>query len=141
MKRSLRRFVKISTALRRSIVDATSRDTDAPICMDQDGLPEVDSSLRDTESVPLNYLDDEGIPAEKKVKAYFEREVKPHVDDAWINESIRDEKDGAVGLVGYELNFNRYFYNYRPPRPLEDIEADIKAVEADVLKLLQEVAS
>ncbi len=133
--------VKISVAVRRAIIDALSeRDPDAPICLDKDGLPEADSSLRDTESVPLTYLDDEGIPAQDKVKEFFAREVKPHVDDAWINESIRDEKDGEVGVVGYEINFNRYFYNYQPPRPLESIEADIKAVEADVLKLLQEVA-
>ncbi len=133
--------VKISVAVRRAIIDALSeRDPDAPVCLDKDGVPEADSSLRDSESVPLTYLDDEGIPAEQKVKEFFEREVKPHVDDAWINETIRDEKDGDVGLVGYEINFNRYFYNYQPPRPLEDIEADIKEVEADVLRLLQEVA-
>ncbi len=95
--------------------------------------------MRDTESVPLNYLDDESIPAERKVTEFFAREVQPHVKDAWINESIRDEKDGEVGVVGYEINFNRYFYNYQPPRSLEAIEADIKAVEQDVLKLLQEV--
>jgi type I restriction enzyme M protein len=133
--------VKISVAVRRAIIDALSeRDPKAPVCLDKDGVPEADSSLRDTESVPLTYLDDEGVSAEQKVKEYFEREVKPHVDDAWINETIRDEKDGDVGLVGYEINFNRYFYNYHPPRSLEAIEADIKAAEADVLKLLQEVA-
>ena len=135
--------VKISVAVRRAIINALSeRETDpkVPICMDKDGLPEADSSLRDTESVPLDYLDDEGIAAEDKVKEFFEREVKPHVDDAWINESVRDETDEEVGAVGYEINFNRYFYNYQPPRELEAIEADIKSVEEDVLKLLQEVA-
>ena len=84
--------------------------------------------------------DDEGIAAEDKVKEFFAREVKPHVDDAWINESVRDETDEEVGPVGYEINFNRYFYDYQPPRPLECIEKDIKSVEEDVLKLLQEVA-
>jgi type I restriction enzyme M protein len=57
-----------------------------------------------------------------------------------VNESIRDEKDGGIGIVGYEINFNRFFYSYQPPRKLEAIEADIKAVEHDVLKLLREVA-
>lgn len=66
---------------------------------------------------------------------FFEHEVKPHVPDAWVNEPIRDEKDGEVGIVGYEINSNRY----QPPRPLDAIEADIKAVEQDVLKLLEEV--
>ncbi len=133
--------VKISVAVRRAIIGALSeRDPDAPICLDKDGLPEADSSLRDTESVPLDYLDEEGIAAENKVKEFFDREVKPHVNDAWINESVRDEADGEVGAVGYEINFNRYFYQYQAPRELEQIEADIKSVEADVLKLLQEVA-
>ncbi len=72
--------------------------------------------------------------------AYFEREVKPYVPDAWINESVRDEKDGQVGRVGYEINFNRYFYRYLPPRPLKEIEADIKKIEKDILELLREVA-
>lgn len=133
--------VKISVAVRRAIIGALSeRDADAPICMDKDGLPEADSSLKDTESVPLDYLDDEGIAAEDKVKEFFKREVEPHVKDAWINESVRDETDEEVGAVGYEINFNRYFYEYHPPRELEAIETDIKSVEEDVLKLLQEVA-
>ena len=65
--------------------------------------------------------------------------MTPHVPDAWIDTARRDEKDGQVGIVGYEINFNRYFYRYQPPRPLEVIEADIKAVEQDVLRLLREV--
>ena len=74
------------------------------------------------------------------VEEFFEREVKPHVPDAWVNETIRDQKDGEVGVVGYEINFNRYFYRHQPPRPLEEIEKDIKAVEQDVLMMLKEVA-
>ena len=85
-------------------------------------------------------MDDENIQADRKVHEFFEREVKPHVPDAWINESVRDDKDKEIGIVGYEVNFNRYFYLYVPPRPLEAIERDIKEVERDVLKMLQEVA-
>ena len=79
-------------------------------------------------------------PPELKVKEFFEREVQPHVPDAWISQSVRDEKDKEVGVVGYEINFNRYFYRYQPPRELAAIEADIKTVEQDVLRLLKEVA-
>jgi type I restriction enzyme M protein len=133
--------LKVSISVRRAILEALSeRDPKAPVCLDQDGQPEPDPSLRDTESVPLDYLDDENVPADRKVHEFFEREVKPHVKDAWINESVRDEKDKEIGIVGYEINFNRYFYQYVPPRALEDIEIDIKEVERDVLKLLQEVA-
>ena len=75
----------------------------------------------------------------ESVEAFFEREVKPHVPDAWIDTAKRDPKDGQVGLVGYEINFNRYFYRYTPPRPLEEIEADIRGIETDIMRMLAEV--
>ena len=56
-------------------------------------------------------------------REYVEREVKPFVPDAWVDENHRDARDGEVGRVGYEINFNRYFYRYVPPRPLEEIDA------------------
>jgi len=65
--------------------------------------------------------------------------VKPHVPDAWIDTSKRDPRDGHVGLVGYEINFNRYFYRYTPPRPLEEIEGEIRGIEQDILRMLAEV--
>jgi type I restriction enzyme M protein len=107
----------------------SERDDTASICRDKDGNPEPDPELRDTESVPLA----------QSVDAFFEREVKPHVPDAWIDTARRDEKNGEVGLVGYEINFNRYFYRYTPPRALEEIEADIRAIEKDIMRMLAEV--
>jgi type I restriction enzyme M protein len=80
------------------------------------------------------------VPLKEDIYAYFDREVRPHVPDAWINEDVRDEKDGKVGKVGYEVNFNRNFYQYEPPRSLEQIDADIKTLEAEILKMLGEVA-
>ncbi len=68
------------------------------------------------------------------------REVTPFVPDAWVDESYRDARDGEVGRVGYEINFNRYFYKYVPPRPLEEIDAEMKALEAEIAGLLKEVA-
>jgi type I restriction enzyme M protein len=65
--------------------------------------------------------------------------VKPHVPDAWIDMDKRDEKDGQVGIVGYEINFNRYFYKHVPPRPLEEIEAEIRQVEKDIMDMLAEM--
>ena len=56
------------------------------------------------------------------------------------NTAIRDRKVDEVGKVGYEINFNRYFYTCTPPRPLEEIESDIKAIEKDILEMLREVA-
>jgi type I restriction enzyme M protein len=122
--------VKMATPVTRAILAALSeRDETAAICRDPTGAPEPDPELRDTESVPLA----------EPVEAFFEREVKPHVPDAWIDTSRRDDKDGQAGIVGYEINFNRYFYRYTPPRPLEEIEADIKALETDIVRLLAEV--
>ena len=79
------------------------------------------------------------MPLAERVEAFFEREVKPHVPDAWIDTSKRDPKDGKVGLVGYEINFNRYFYRYTPPRPLEEIEDEVRGIEQDILRMLAEV--
>ena len=66
--------------------------------------------------------------------------MRPHVPGAWIDTTRRDPQDGEVGLVGYEINFNRYFYEYRRPRPLEEIEADIQHVEKEIVAMLREVA-
>jgi type I restriction enzyme M protein len=134
--------LKVPTPARKATLSALSeRDETAAICRDKDGNPEPDPELRDTESVPLppggDLVDAEGVSA--SVRAFFEREVKPHVPDAWIDTSKRDLKDGRVGLVGYEINFNRYFYRYTPPRPLEEIESDIRGIESDILRMLAEV--
>ncbi|MBA3506078.1 MAG: N-6 DNA methylase, partial [Betaproteobacteria bacterium] len=122
--------VKLSAPVSKAILSALSeRDETAAICHDNQGNPEPDPELRDTESVPLA----------ERIETFFEREVKPHVSDAWIDTDKRDPKDGQVGLVGYEINFNRYFYRYTPPRPLEKIEADIRGIEHDILRMLAEV--
>jgi type I restriction enzyme M protein len=118
--------ITLSAPLRKAILTALSeRDENAEVCCDKDGNPEYDSELRDTENVPLR----EGI------QSYFEREVLPHVPDAWINKVIIDHKDHQVGKVGYEINFNRYFYKYIPPRPLKEIESDIKKLEYEIQSL------
>lgn len=122
--------VKLPAPARKAILSALSeRDETAAICRDKDGNPEPDPELRDTESVPLA----------ERVEAFFEREVKPHVPDAWINTAKCDPRDNQVGLVGYEINFNRYFYRYTPPRPLEEIEGEIRGIEQDILRMLAEV--
>ena len=99
------------------------RDETAEICWDKQGNPEPDTDLRDTETVPLK----EGI------KDYFQREVLPHVPDAWI--------DHAKTKVGYDIPLNRHFYCYEPLRSLEAIEADIKGLESEILDLLREVTA
>ena len=129
---SKRAEIKLSAPVRKAILNALAeRDETAAICVDKDGKPEPDPELRDTERVPLA----------EDVNAFFEREVRPHVPDAWIDESRRDAKDGEVGIVGCEINFNRYFYRYSPPRPLEDIESDIQDIEADIVRMLSEVTA
>ena len=131
--------LKLPAPLKTAILEALSeRDETAAICCGKDGSPEPDPELRDTERVPLAGGDDpareDGVP--ESVRAFFEREVEPHVPDAWIDTSKRDPRDGLVGMVGYEINFNRCFYQYKPPRPLPEIEADIQAIEKDILEML-----
>ena len=123
--------LKLAAPIKKAIFSALSeRNDEAEVCRDREGRPEPDPELRDTENVPL--LED--------VESFFEREVKPHVPDAWTNTKRRDPRDGEVGIVGYEINFNRYFYEYRPPRPLEKIQADIQQVEKEIVAMLREVA-
>ncbi len=88
----------------------------------QKGKPQPDTSLRDTENVPLG----------EDIQTYFEREVLPHAPDAWIDESRT--------RVGYEIPFNRHFYVFEPPRPLEVIDAELKEVTANILRMLGEMA-
>ena len=114
--------VRLTAAELRVVLAAVGeRDETAEVCRDRHGNPEPDPELRDTESVPLK----------ESIQAYFAREVLPHVPDAWIEESKTK--------IGYEIPLNRHFYQYEPPRPLEVIEADIKSLERDILKLLAAV--
>ena len=67
------------------------------------------------------------------------REVRPYVADAWIDRGALDERDGGIGKVGYEINFNREFFQYQPPRPLHEIDAELAQVENRIMNLLREV--
>ncbi|EMJ9305175.1 TPA: N-6 DNA methylase [Pseudomonas aeruginosa] len=119
--------VSPSTPELKAILNALSeRDPEADICLVR-GQPEADAGLRDNENVPLG----------ESVYDYFEREVKPHVPDAWIDESKTDAQDGEVGVVGFEIPFNRHFYVFQPPRPLAEIDRDLKAC-TDRIKLMIE---
>ncbi len=134
----------------KAILSALSeRDESAQICRDKKGRPEADPDLRDSENVPLPEgvesiitceMAAEKIALTESVYAYFQREVLPYVPDAWISADFCDDKDRQVGKIGYEINFNRYFYHYQPPRPLGEIEADIRLMEQDIVRMLREVA-
>ena len=97
----------------------------------------ADGDLRDFENVAL----DPSKTVNDINEAYFNKEVQPHVPDAWIDASKKDDKDQQIGIVGYEIPFNRHFYQYQPPRDLAEIDADLDAVSAEIMKLLQEVHS
>ena len=120
------------------------RDPDAEICRDSKGRPEPDSELRDTENIPLppgtalplpldfgpNKPNDRLIEAFRDdIDAYIEREVLPHVPDAWV--------DYDKTKIGYEIPINRHFYVYKPPRPIDQIEADITRLEGEIAGLLE----
>lgn len=94
-----------------------------------------DGDLRDNENVAL----DPSQTVNDLNEAYFIREVLPHAPDAWIDASKKDAKDQEIGIVGYEIPFNRHFYQYQPPRDLAEIDADLDAISAEIMTLLQEV--
>ena len=118
-------------ALKAALACFGESDVSAQPVLDEKGNPQADADLREFENVPLK----------ESIDDYFAREVLPHVPDAWIDTGKTDAKDGQVGIVGYEINFNRYFYVYQPPRPLAEIDADLKAVEAEIAALLGEVTA
>ena len=91
------------------------------IVLDAKGNPKPDSKLRDTENIPLK----------EDIKEYMEREVLPHVPDAWVDEKKTN--------IGYEINFTKYFYQYKPLRSLADIKADILALEEETDGLIKTV--
>jgi len=141
-------FKKLDEALQSEILDSLKKikadkissrdkfieylsqhDDEAELCRDKKGNLEPNPDLRDYENVPLN----------EDIYEYFEREVKPHVPLAWIDEKKCDPKDGKVGIVGYEIPFNRHFYEYKPPRDLEEIDAELDLVTKEIIELLNEV--
>ncbi len=100
-----------------------------------------DSDLRDNEDVPLTAETARGVNVNAINEAYFQKEVAPHVPDAWIDKDKRDERDKQVGIVGYEIPFNRHFYEYEPPRPLQDIDAELDELSSEIMQMLREVYS
>ena len=145
LKAAKRTGLRILAPIKKAIFAALGeRDPVAAICRDSKGRSEPDSELRDTENIPLPPGTVLPLPMQfgpKKpndrlvgafrddIDAYIAREVLPHVPDAWV--------DYGKTTVGYEIPFNRHFYVYRPPRPLDQIEADITQLEEDISGLLK----
>jgi type I restriction enzyme M protein len=146
--------VDLDTKLKAALLAPGSlgeRDPSAEICRDKKGQPEPDADLRDTENVPFPTgialplpLDYEGKKNKGKVdvtallalvqehcEAYLKAEVLPYRADAWI--------DHSKIKVGYEIPFNRHFYEYEAPRPLDKIEKDITDLEKEIMAMLKEV--
>ncbi|MDE0497924.1 MAG: class I SAM-dependent DNA methyltransferase [Acidimicrobiaceae bacterium] len=116
--------LQLSVPERKAVLAALGEsDPDADPCEGRDGKPEANVALRDTENVPFG----------ENIDAYMAREVLPHVNDAWVD----DDKT----KIGYEIPFNRHFYVYEPPRPLDAIEADLNALETEIAQLLAEVTA
>jgi type I restriction enzyme M protein len=105
----------------RITVERPLKDEKGDIIKDKKGDPKPDPSLRDYENIPLK----------ETIQEYFEREVIPHVPDAWIDESKTK--------IGYEVNFTRYFYKYKPLRSLEEIKADILALEEETKDMIHRI--
>jgi type I restriction enzyme M protein len=117
----LLRRITMSASAKKSVIDGLTVRDESAAPVTKNGKPVADPALRDTENVPLTVDIDE----------YMAREVLPYVPDAWV--------DGTKTKIGYEIPFTRHFYEYVPPRPLAEIDAEIKELEAEILKLLGEV--
>jgi type I restriction enzyme M protein len=146
---------KWDAALKKALLSPgalAERDQNADICKDSKGSPEPDAELRDTENVPLPLDIQLPLPLKYENKKqnkgkvdktellelvqehcenYLKKEVLPYRPDAWV--------DHSKIKVGYEIPFNRHFYQYEPPRELAEIEADIKGLEQEIMDMLAEV--
>jgi len=96
---------------------------------DKNGSPESDTSLREYESIPFGV----------NWKNYFKEKVLPFVPEAWVDEDFVDKKDQKIGRIGYEINFNDYFYKFDPPRKIIEISTELKKIEKDISNLFNEV--
>ena len=146
MRAAKRAGIRIAATVKKAIFAAVGeRDPEAEICRDGKGRSEPDSELRDTENIPLPQGTPLPLPMpfgpdkpnDRLVEAfrdviddYIASEVLPHVPDAWV--------DFDKTKVGYEIPINRHFYVYKPPRPLDEIEADIAKLEREIAGLLEE---
>ncbi|CCG03075.1 type I restriction-modification system subunit M [Blastococcus saxobsidens] len=114
-----RKQIGLPPAIKKTVLAAAAvADPAAPVVTDKKGEPLPDPDLRDNENVPLT----------EDVDEYVEREVLPHVPDAWV--------DHTKTKIGYEIPFTRFFYRYVPPRPLAEIDAELEAVEAEIRRVL-----
>lgn len=100
---------------------------------------EPDSDLRDNEDVPLTPETAIGENVDEVNEAYFLEEVAPHVEDAWIDAGRCDKKDEQIGIIGYEIPFNRHFHRYESPRSLAEIDADLATLSEQIMEMLQEI--
>ena len=122
-------FKKISKGLKNTLITIFGvPNPDADVVVIDDEV-QMDSNLTDYENIPLN----------QEIDAYMAKEVLPHAPDAVIDTTYTDSKDGQVGVVGYEINFNRYFYVFEQPRHPNEIMAEIKELSAEVAQLLGEI--
>ena len=119
VKEALRDFDLSPNFIKNIILALSEHDDSADYVLDKKGNKLPDPNLRDSEKIPLK----------QDIEEYFEREVKPYYPDAWM--------DRKKDKIGYEINFTKYFYEYKPPRPLEEIEKDIKEVTAEIQGLLK----
>ena len=113
----------------RITVERPLIDEKGKIAKDKQGNPKADAKLRDAENVPLKK--GQVVSTEKDIDEYMQKEVLPHVPDAWV--------DHSKTKVGYEINFTKYFYEYKPLRSLAEIRADILALEEETEGMLREI--
>ena len=120
---------KLTKGLKNTLISTFGVQNPDAEAVEINGEVQMDSDLTDYENIPLN----------QNIQDYMAKEVLPHAPDAVIDTTYTDAKDGQVGVVGYEINFNRYFYVFEQPRHSNEIMAEIKELSAEVAQLLGEV--
>ena len=125
-KNGLKLGKPVQTAIQNTFAVA---DPDGEEVLDAKGNPVWDSELKQVENVPLC----------EDLDAYMQREVLPFVPDAVIDETVTDERDGQIGIVGYEVNFNKYFYKYTPPLDPDEIKKELRKELLIINEIMKEL--
>ncbi len=122
--------LKLGKSVQKAMINIFGeRDPNGEISVDSKGNTVFDSELKQTENIPLT----------EDIDTYIKREVLPFVADAIVDRTVFDEQDKQLGIVGYEVNFNKYFYKYEPPRSPETIAAEIQAIEEETAQMMKEL--
>lgn len=122
--------VKLGAPVRKAFMETfTIEDPEGEVAKDAKGCVISNASAKQVENIPVG----------EDIDAYVAREVLPFVQDAFVDSAVVDAQDNGIGIVGYEVNFNKYFYKYVPPRDPDVIATELISLEEKTSQMMKEL--